>query len=130
MNTIQERVNAGAEFMDEVFPGWANRINVDKLDIIDGDHCVLGQIYGGAETMYSKYTYVVNDLYAQGHWPYNEGVMETARELGFIGYGDDGKELTECWKNEIRSRQASALVIDLTVVDNVTAENVFLAPFV
>ena len=40
-------MRGGAEFLDEDFPGWADRIDVDRLDLTSGCDCVLGQLFGG-----------------------------------------------------------------------------------
>ncbi len=48
MNTIAERVAAGAAFLDEHDPDWwkadvPNAIDLDGLDLGDGEICILGQ---------------------------------------------------------------------------------------
>lgn len=42
--TIESRVAKGATWLDKVRPGWFKNINLDKLQLSDGCHCVLGQI--------------------------------------------------------------------------------------
>lgn len=39
-------VAKGAALLDEVMPGWADRIDLDTLAFPSCDHCVLGQLYG------------------------------------------------------------------------------------
>lgn len=46
MNIAEEYVASGAAFLDEKYPAWRQRIDVDTIDISDGDHCILGQLYG------------------------------------------------------------------------------------
>lgn len=41
-----ERVQRGADYLDEVDPGWHRRVNADTLELEDGQHCVLGQLHG------------------------------------------------------------------------------------
>ncbi len=43
---MQERVQRGAAYLDEVDPGWHRRVNADTLELEDGHHCVLGQLHG------------------------------------------------------------------------------------
>lgn len=43
---VQERVQRGAEYLDEMDPGWHRRIDADTLELEDGEHCVLGQLHG------------------------------------------------------------------------------------
>jgi hypothetical protein len=44
--TIDDRVAAGASWLDANRPGWWQRINLDTLDLGDPCNCVLGQEYG------------------------------------------------------------------------------------
>lgn len=56
MSTTLERVNDPTEFggliaeeaerLDRLYPGWANRVNLAKLNLWSGDDCVLGQVTG------------------------------------------------------------------------------------
>ena len=43
---VQGRVQRGAEYLDEIDPGWHRRVNADTLELEDGQHCVLGQLHG------------------------------------------------------------------------------------
>jgi hypothetical protein len=45
MSVVEERVKAGASYLDGVKPGWRDSINVDALDLSDGEKCILGQLY-------------------------------------------------------------------------------------
>lgn len=46
MASIEERVTAGAAWLDEHRPGWWQRIDLETLDLGDPCKCVLGQEYG------------------------------------------------------------------------------------
>ena len=46
MTTIAERVAAGAAFLDEHEPGWADRVNLKRLYIGSTCNCMLGQLRG------------------------------------------------------------------------------------
>jgi hypothetical protein len=46
MTTVSERVAAGLALLDDRNPGAAERIDVDRLDIVDCADCMLGQAYG------------------------------------------------------------------------------------
>lgn len=43
---VAERVRRGAEYLDEMDPGWHRRVEADTLELEDGRHCVLGQLHG------------------------------------------------------------------------------------
>ncbi|MFB6097787.1 MAG: hypothetical protein ABEK84_01465 [Salinibacter sp.] len=45
-DAVQERVQRGAEYLDEVDPGWHRRIDPDALELENGRRCVLGQLHG------------------------------------------------------------------------------------
>src|SRR5688572_22488330 len=38
------QVAAGAEWLDEHYPGWEDKVDVFRLNMADGNHCVLGQV--------------------------------------------------------------------------------------
>jgi hypothetical protein len=40
-------VARGAELLDATRPGWAGKLNLDKLELEIPNRCVLGQLYGG-----------------------------------------------------------------------------------
>lgn len=44
---IRTRAAAGARVMDDVFPGWHDKIDLDRLDMSRTDACVLGQVDAG-----------------------------------------------------------------------------------
>lgn len=41
-----DQVSAAAKSLDALRPGWAERINVDRLNMLSETSCVLGQLYG------------------------------------------------------------------------------------
>lgn len=42
----RERVARGAALLDEKYPGWADRINLERFDLGNACTCVLGQLEG------------------------------------------------------------------------------------
>lgn len=42
-DTIEEAVRTAAEYMDARLPGWADRIDVDTLDVYNHVTCIGGQ---------------------------------------------------------------------------------------
>lgn len=40
------RVARGVAFLDATEPGWAERLDPDRLELADGAHCILGQLHG------------------------------------------------------------------------------------
>jgi hypothetical protein len=101
---IAERVAAGAAFLDERKPRWADGIGLDHLDIGSECNCVLGQSFGGY--VFGKHSLGLTD-------------RETVA-LGFTATGDeenldesavDHSEyplLTAEWKRLIEERRQSS----------------------
>jgi hypothetical protein len=80
----QEQVDRGVIFLDERFPGWFNRINLETLDVSCHWGCVLGQLVGS----FGKATHMLGS---------NNGVP-----LGFDGSAFlNSEELTEAWRRTI-----------------------------
>lgn len=77
---IANRIEAGAKLLDENYPGWANKIDLDLLNLSRCDDCVLGQ------------------LHPRAHHPFQRGLKkigvnyEDAWRCGF-----DTRTCTECW---------------------------------
>lgn len=54
----RETVTRAARLMDKLVPGWAQRIQLEKLNMKDVDLCVLGQLFGtNVETAIAKEMY-------------------------------------------------------------------------
>lgn len=47
MNTVKERVERGAAWLDTKYPGWHTKIDLSILDMGNCNMCVLGQVYTG-----------------------------------------------------------------------------------
>lgn len=108
--TAEERAAAGAAFLDEKVPNWAERIEPAELDMIRCDRCVLGLLYGLYDNGFEQ---IVNE----GHAAFGRNAHR-ARELGFLGHSAssfsgldvDGAEradyrlLDKAWLHEIAKR--------------------------
>lgn len=46
VQNLVERVERGAELLDEEYPGWAFKIDEYLLDLANASKCVLGQLFG------------------------------------------------------------------------------------
>ena len=47
LDAARARAARGAAFLDDADPGWAVRIDPGRLELADGEACVLGQLHGG-----------------------------------------------------------------------------------
>ena len=43
---VEERVNEGAAWLDEVDPGWELKIDLGKLHMASCQQCIVGQVFG------------------------------------------------------------------------------------
>jgi hypothetical protein len=105
MTTIDDRVAAGAAWLDANRPGWWQRINLATLDLGDPCRCVLGQDFGGFGKGVSA---VGGDL---ARW------MKTCANLGFYSSRDaagtyvpteierEYAALTAAWRTLITARR-------------------------
>jgi hypothetical protein len=96
---IETRVQYGAQGLDEYLPGWADSIDLDKLDLESTCHCILGQLavdivpnLALKPTLYSQ---------ACAHLGID---YEQAIALGFDTNGDYA-HLTRAWRNLIIERR-------------------------
>jgi hypothetical protein len=90
--TVAVRVAAGAAFLDEREPGWADRIDLDQLDLSSDCRCVLGQLHGD----YGTGLDVLDVEFGTG----------ASRGLGFNCAGGEFDELTAAWRELISRRRA------------------------
>lgn len=89
----EQQINAGVEFLNEKFPGWHNEINLDRLDMMDCDRCVLGQLM--KQNKLGTAWMVENGLQSE-----EEGVVRACYlpSLGFApGVDGDKYKLREEW---------------------------------
>lgn len=45
MTAYPRTIKAAAKFLDKHEPGWADRVNLDRLDMNEGHTCILGQVF-------------------------------------------------------------------------------------
>lgn len=86
------RVADGAAFLDDRSPGWAAKIDPDRLAMSDDRDDILGQIYGDYDEAVE--TLGIDD-------PYELGLSDT--------------ETGDCWKAEVRKRLVRPLLVTTEV---------------
>jgi hypothetical protein len=89
INAAKTRVCRGARWLDENFPGWEERIDLDSLQLTSAYKCICGQLFekeGAAlKPDVTGFNYAVNHLFAQA----NSWISETVGMkpvVGPIGY--------------------------------------------
>lgn len=94
---LRERVQNGANLLDQKVPGWDGRINEYALNIAHVRCCVLGQLF-------SDYGLGLFKLHLEP-W---EG-----RHLGFEGDIPEMEILTHLWRDEIHTRHVERVVVEM-----------------
>lgn len=115
-------VKRGAKLLDTYKPGWAKKINLDKFDLGDTKHCVLGQVHRDFSKGVSQLAQTAVAA-AVGKLPLNvqlEGgvtlrdQMQTTADIDPFHYGFDAHEnenyeaLSAQWVREITRRTTRA----------------------
>lgn len=127
-DTIKVRVDKGARWLDQQYPGWHTSMNLVELDINNSDWCVLGQVYfrhlGDQDRERLLASVGLSDRYDMGGFP----VMAMAHRLdvdmrdhGFVPLrlvmSSDVDQLNEEWIRQVISR----LMGDITM-ENLEAQ--------
>lgn len=91
----------GAALLDRVEPGWAERVESERLDLRDVQTCVLGQVYGsfseGSEVVFGA---VFDDQDSEWAIVQNHGFAATRHR--------DYSVLTHVWRAEVERRREGA----------------------
>lgn len=99
---IDQRIELGAQFLDEHVPDWYDQIDIESLDIRCSHACAIGQIFGSFN----------RDAHKLGLNPQGREVIE----LGFAAsLADEERDceaecylLTSAWKGAIMERRSKA----------------------
>ena len=85
-----QQIEKGVEYLDEHYPGWEDKINLETLNIRSPRCCIGGQLEG-------EYAHFVSMLYEIS----NSGPTS----MGFDSTDYHYEDLTETWKAVILARQ-------------------------
>lgn len=107
---VTSRVAAGAAKLDEVMPGWHNKINLQILNVGSSRDCVLGQLFGRfwaapLSLQYSRY----------GTFAESAASEELSRNLYLYPtvLDEEYTRLTEAWKKLILARREAETLASL-----------------
>jgi len=97
---LQKRVRMGVIFLNSVKPGWLEKIDLERLDMLDTRLCLCGQLYGRQSNAYRVLHLSPADFVMYGFLP---------------AVGDYGKTkcipqdiLTQLWIKEIKKWRSVA----------------------
>ena len=94
---IEEAAKRGAKALDKTNPLWYQDVDINRLDLADGEYCILGQLNG---------SYYDAGGYIKDLDPYDESPKALAFKLGFNSRRDSAfPSLTMAWIKEIFKRR-------------------------
>jgi hypothetical protein len=112
--TNAERVQLGANLLDERVPGWVTRVNLYTLDIASALDCVLGQAYSTDVSRYNAYDGALETLFGLDT-ALDEKAVEHGFEMtgvvtggpagpGYPSFDAERDELNNLWREAIQAR--------------------------
>lgn len=128
---VRERVERGANYLDEVDPEWYRRVDAETLELEHRDHCVLGQLHGEFRLGLGR-----SNLISLSSAP-RASLSPTAYGFKCVeGVSDEWQQrdyalLDEAWMDAVRERQAADPSMDGPSVvsgDSLPEESVEVAP--
>lgn len=101
--TPEQRVAAGAEWLDAEWPGWEPRIDLGSLDIANGRECICGQ---GFADLVAGDDEVIRSGYDYAYWHrFPRKDADWSADHGFYGWtADDDDDLRDAWVALIKER--------------------------
>lgn len=96
---FEEEIARGAEWLDEVKPGWELKIDLGNFSITSACNCVLGQLFGDYDDGVEYHTRLAPRYKAQ--WPGSCGfVVSDYRSERYQAW----KQLNDEWVDFIKAR--------------------------
>lgn len=123
---MRERAARGAALLDIARPYWYEGVSVGALNLLNGDTCVLGQIYGDWETGLAQ-LFPTSVMYKT---MYEDAPSQdsTSDYYGFSAFDirqftDDDlsrtwRDLTQAWRDLISERRCRVLSLELFIDAN------------
>jgi hypothetical protein len=99
--TTAERVANGAQLLDEKYPGWYRKINLDDLDIESACNCICGQLGEYEDKLWTDFAEENLGSPPDQVFSPNEVWMNWVINHGFV---DDSGAMTKEWKLAILDR--------------------------
>lgn len=105
----EARVKRGIALLDERMPNWAGRINLDRLDIRSGSHCVTAQLSGANNYLTGlKLLGLEEGVHNEGSYTQHGFQTENWDAPGMAEDYDESaafNTLNDIWHREISARQ-------------------------
>ena len=102
---FEQRIQKGIDLLNRRCPGWIEKINLDNLDMMCTENCILGQLFLNYDRGLKKLILLSGEKY---------GFNPSDHFIDMISAVEAYNTLTTEWKNEVSSM--------LTVIINETRE--------
>lgn len=96
--SAEDVTRRGAEVLDARVPGWAERLDLSRLDLLSLQYCVLGQLFRG------DYHYGLSQV--SPYDGYSDEASVWAGQRGFNARNANNNELVLAWSERVRERLA------------------------
>jgi hypothetical protein len=115
----EPRIDAGVKVLNDIIPGWMDRIKLDTFYMGSTTECVLGQLYGdvfegckiiGLNPRSDDWHFKFRDLGLGTGEFYSKPASSYVEEMEWYGHACD--VLTECWKKRIKEHQTQGVQHD------------------
>lgn len=107
---VHERVQRGADYLDEMDPGWHRHVDAETLELGDGKQCVLGQLHGEFRLGLGRsHLITLSSAPRSSLSPVAYG-FKCVEDVSDEWQAYDYKLLTEAWRAAIRVRQQEDVV--------------------
>ena len=104
MSTVAERVQRGAELLDEKRPGWWREIDLERLDVSSTCNCIGGQVAG----VPYGFTVAMEALGLDGEEAFVAHGFESDINLSDRLFRAEYAALTAAWRDLIAGRRLIA----------------------
>lgn len=108
----QTRVGRGADYLDEVDPGWHRRVDPDTLELSSGSSCILGQLHGDFRMGLSRSQLInLSSAPRASLSPVSYG-FQCVSGVDDAAQDRDYAYLNQAWQAAVRQRRADDPTID------------------
>jgi hypothetical protein len=101
-----EHAQRGAQLLDRHWPGWADKVDAQRLDLASGEDNVLGQLYGSFDEGQDELLPLDPDPTVwvdRKRWAAEHG-FDLPQSVHLDREATGYAELTACWREEIARR--------------------------
>lgn len=103
--TGTEAVASGAQLLDEKYPGWYDKIDLEALNIMDGCSCICGQLGEYERMEWDTFSERLAGRTYKRSWDDTSEHREWADFVTAHGFIEQRGEVLPAWKDAILARR-------------------------